>query len=75
MLTRTVTVLNQVKVQLQLAAAHRSFNGSKRALQQVVDRLEEEKERESSETNEFVFVEKNFAQIWCPSESFCFFLV
>ncbi|GFR57441.1 vacuolar segregation protein PEP7-like [Elysia marginata] len=63
MVTRTATVLNQVKVQLQLAAAHRSFNDSKGALQDVLDKLEKEKERENKDSLEFVFVDKNLAEV------------
>lgn len=59
MVTRTITVLNQVKVQLQLAAAHRSFSDSKTALQAVLDKLTAEKERDKKDANEFVFVDKN----------------
>ena len=63
MMTRTVTVLSQVKVQLQLAAAHRSFSDSKGALQEVLDKLETEKKREKKETQDFVFVERNLAEL------------
>ncbi|GFN74042.1 selenium-binding protein 1-like protein [Plakobranchus ocellatus] len=58
LVSRTVTILSQVNVQLQLAAAHRSFNCSKDALKQALVKVEKESEKSSTENQDFVFVDK-----------------